>query len=120
MPPILPVHLEHRNATFLFGGDISVGDVNHDGYVDMAISGVDELGIYQTSIYKNRGDETFEQTVLNAALAKKLLIADLNKDGKADLFFSGTTQDNQNKLTIGALKNELINSIDFIVRLYSI
>lgn len=84
----------------LYNGATSVGDVDHNGYPDFAISGIDENGSYQTVIYQNKVNSTFEKTTLSTGLANNLLIADLDKDGLADVFFSGIDEHSQTKAII--------------------
>ena len=77
-----------------FGGnEINVGDINHDGFSDFILSGKTATGITETRIYLNTKSGGFElYETLNNWQAHELLIADLDKNGLADIFFAGINE----------------------------
>jgi|GEM_PF-3472544 len=80
---------------------LNIGDINHDGRSDVIISGVDETGNMITNLFTNRGDGEFElYQTLNNYQANELLIADLDKNGLADIFFAGLNESGENTTVI--------------------
>jgi hypothetical protein len=78
---------EGRNEGFVSHG-AAVADVDGDGRLDLAASGVD-----QNYLYLNRGDGTFrdvseESLVEFAPIGSGVLFLDFDNDGDADLFFA--------------------------------
>jgi hypothetical protein len=71
---------------------IAVGDVDNDGWVDIALSGMQNSGPL-TAIYRNQGDNTFTniEAGLTAAYSGGLILGDFDNDGDLDLFVSGYT-----------------------------
>ncbi len=70
------------------------GDVNHDGRLDLALSGETTGGALVTKLYRNDGNSTF--TEIDASLigvrAGALAWGDYNNDGALDLLMAGDTQ----------------------------
>ncbi|MEM1135650.1 MAG: gliding motility-associated C-terminal domain-containing protein [Bacteroidota bacterium] len=85
-----------------FGGkQISIGDINHDGNPEFGLSGTDADGVFQTNLYLNQGEGNFAlYQQLNNYLSEALLIADLDKDGFADIYFSGKDAQDQTQTVI--------------------
>jgi hypothetical protein len=71
---------------------LALGDIDNDGYVDIALSGMSASGP-SAAIYRNNGDLTF--TDINAGLPRVytggLAFGDFDNDGDLDLFVSGYT-----------------------------
>ncbi|UZR96570.1 FG-GAP-like repeat-containing protein [Chondrinema litorale] len=85
-----------------FGGsEINVGDINHDGFSDIILSGKTATRITETRIYLNTNSGSYElYETLNNWQAHELLIADLDKDGLADIFFAGIDENDEHKTAI--------------------
>jgi hypothetical protein len=74
-----------------FGGGVAVIDYNSDGYEDLFIAG----GEGHNSFYRNNGDGTFTDIIqtagfheLDTMVTQGVVSADVNKDGKTDLFIT--------------------------------
>lgn len=70
----------------------AVGDFDHDGYVDIAVSGMiaeGDNGKVFTALYRNNGDGTFTQFATFKPVLGNVHFADLNNDGWLDLVFDG-------------------------------
>lgn len=77
-------------STTLAASELNIGDLNHDGYSDITISGMDDQGNATTQLFFNKRYGNFEfYETLNNWQAEKLLVADLDKNGLADIFFAG-------------------------------
>lgn len=78
----------HREQVLPFGGELSLGDVDDDGDVDLLVSGAADNGGSRLRLAVNRGDGTFvegmpplgDATVVNAGLV------DIDGDGRMDLW----------------------------------
>ncbi len=84
---VFPATGEGRNQGFVAHG-AAVADVNGDGLLDLAASGVD-----RNYLYLNRGDGTFEEAgassmVKFAPIGTGVLFLDFDNDGDSDLFFA--------------------------------
>ncbi len=80
---------------FTLNGVMAVGDYDNDGRLDLAITGISEAGLYQTSIYHNDGGGNFSLAYTNVSGANQstLVWVDLDNDGRLDLVVSGTAGD---------------------------
>ncbi|MEI9976363.1 MAG: VCBS repeat-containing protein [Ignavibacteriota bacterium] len=67
-----------------------VGDFNHDGKPDLAVTGSADNGAGSVEILLNNGDATFHPAaVINVGeAASRIAAADFNRDGKLDLAVS--------------------------------
>ena len=79
---------EGRNEGFLYHG-VAVADIDLDGILDVATTGVDA-----NKLYRGRGDGTFEDIseaslVGFAPVGAGALFLDFDNDGDSDLFFAG-------------------------------
>ena len=78
-------------------GDIDAVDIDHDGDLDISMSGVDSVSNFATrvhslsgKVYKNEGSFNFTE-LLDIPGARILRFADLNGDLKPDIISNGTT-----------------------------
>ena len=72
-------------------GGLEIGDLNHDGFFDMAISGKDSTGLFVNAAFQNH-DTTFVMTKKFSPIdSASVRIADFTSDGKADIAFFGKT-----------------------------
>lgn len=74
-----------------FGGGVAVLDFNEDGYEDLFVAG----GAGKNALYKNNGDATFTNIIeiagfaeLDTMVSQGVTCADVNKDGKVDIFIT--------------------------------
>lgn len=72
-----------------FGGGVAVIDFNDDGNEDLFVAG----GAGKNALYKNNGDATFTNIIkdagfveLDTMVTQGVICADVNKDGKVDIF----------------------------------
>jgi hypothetical protein len=75
----------------LSAGSVDIADYNNDGWKDIAVTGMDNLGVEQAYIYKNTGGFSFMD--INAALYGihfgEIKWGDMNNDGLKDLLING-------------------------------
>lgn len=74
----------------------AVGDFDHDGYVDIAVTGFTTDGSKETrcsALYRNNGDGTFSLAETFAPVSGNVHAADFNNDGWLDLAFDGEQYD---------------------------
>ncbi|MES2732877.1 MAG: VCBS repeat-containing protein [Bacteroidota bacterium] len=69
---------------------LSLADFNNDMYMDVLLTGTNLLGKPMTKLYANQAGATFKEMPdsLPALLKGKVLLADLNSDGKKDIFIN--------------------------------
>ena len=81
--------------TALSDGDAVALDYDLDGLPDLITCGIDASGNFQTLLYRNTGDFTFEEQPggLPAIAFGALAVADYNEDGYPDLFLTGLDAD---------------------------
>ncbi len=75
-------------------GRIETGDLNHDGFFDILVSGKNASGIWVTQAFMNNKTSFILGQTFRGLKNAEMKIADLDSDGKADLSFLG--QDNLN------------------------
>ncbi len=75
---------------------LTVGDVNADGKIDIAVQGKLQDGTPTTRVYKNRGNFWFEdaQTQLPGVYNGSIAFADYDDDGRLDLVSTGVLASN--------------------------
>jgi VCBS repeat-containing protein len=89
----------NQNFTKYIGGDIEFVDVDQDGWLDVAVTGISPQG-RKSELYMNRNGEFFE---LNTAYNVEGLSqsdmewADLDDDSDQDLIITGIDDNNQNQ-----------------------
>lgn len=97
------------NVPIAWGAQVFVGDVNGDGYADLVL--VNPEGPerrYTLYVALGRGDGTFQPplapwpTEMQASVASRWLLGDLNGDGRADLVFVGPDADDGDPLAPNA------------------
>ena len=78
-----------------WSGQISVSDVNNDGYPDIGVTGALCCGDALTMVYLNMGDGTF--TELSSPLpdmsSSQICFGDFDNDGDIDILLSGSCHD---------------------------
>ena len=72
-------------------------DFDNDGWLDIAITGVDNNGIKQAGIYQNNQDGTFSSLGVGLAPVTEgsLSVGDINNDGLPDLLLTGSGISNE-------------------------
>jgi gliding motility-associated-like protein len=70
-------------------GTAGTGDINHDGWFDIVISGRDKNNSIKTIRYLNSEGSFNKLDSIEDVIADELLIADFNSDGQADFHLSG-------------------------------
>jgi len=101
-----------QNLTKGYRGALSLGDINNDGKLDLALNGETESSL-TSKVYINNGTSFVEsqqwQNNLTALRKSSLVFGDMDNDGNLDLILSG--QDNSfSKLT----KVYINNRTDFV------
>jgi hypothetical protein len=75
-------------------GYVQSADFNHDGYIDLLITGYSSNTTKQTAIIKNNGNNTFTPilgtTLLDISDSKSIWV-DYNNDGNLDIFLIGSS-----------------------------
>jgi gliding motility-associated-like protein len=81
-------------------GELSTGDINHDGLFDLIIAGKDASGALKTLFFENKG-QSFNASSFGFSTATmgldsaQYLVADFNSDGHADVSFFGKDSNGQ-------------------------
>jgi enediyne biosynthesis protein E4 len=86
----------------IFGGGAAALDYNDDGWEDVFITG----GAGKDALYKNNGDGTFTNVIdeagfdgLNNSITQGVVCADVNRDGKVDVFITTIAKIDGDKFT---------------------
>jgi VCBS repeat-containing protein len=113
-----------QNFTLFIGGDIEFVDVNQDGWLDVAVSGVSPQG-RKSELYINRNDGQFFELNTNYSVEgvsqADMEWADLDNDSDPDLILSGIDDQNvfrtfyyTNIGDFNFIKEKLFNETGFI------
>jgi len=82
-----------NNLIGVYGGQISLGDINNDGKLDLVLTGDSGSSNKNSKIYINNGTSLLEDANWEQNLAilseSTVLFGDYNNDGKLDLVFTG-------------------------------
>ncbi|MEQ8926945.1 MAG: FG-GAP-like repeat-containing protein [Fulvivirga sp.] len=72
-------------------GSVSIIDINNDGESDVVIHGIDDDGNYNTHLFANNGDNTFDEVThaINGRIYGAVAIGDYNNDGDNDVLATG-------------------------------
>ncbi len=105
--PVVNFHLNNRDNTFTEQGNLGVmpvdfsdlawGDVNNDGWLDLAIAGEDANGIPRTRVYLNDQQGGFTNLPISGLLGltqASVAWGDFNADGWLDLAIAGRSGGN--------------------------
>ena len=84
-------------------GELALSDINNDGYLDIAITGIETINYtFITQIYKNNGDTTFSELTGAGTFPGmnfgRIKFADYNNDGYQDFVLSGFGDDFYTKI----------------------
>jgi hypothetical protein len=91
LPDLMGLNQDVLNQT----GDMSWGDYNNDGFLDILISGqnTNYSGSGTTSLYKNNGDETFSEVSIEGVFPTESDVSiewgDFDSDGDLDILQTG-------------------------------
>ncbi|MDA9213144.1 Ig-like domain-containing protein [Flavobacteriaceae bacterium] len=88
-----------QNFTKFIGGDIEFVDVDQDGWLDVAVTGVSPQG-RKSELYMNRNGEFFELNtdyVVEGLSQSDMEWADLDDDSDQDLIITGIDSNNQTR-----------------------
>ena len=89
----------NQNFTKYIGGDIEFVDVDQDGWLDVAVTGISPQG-RKSELYMNRSGEFFElntEYVVEGLSQSDMEWADLDDDSDQDLIITGIDDNNQNQ-----------------------
>jgi hypothetical protein len=89
----------NQNFTKYIGGDIEFVDVDQDGWLDVAVTGISPQG-RKSELYMNRNGEFFELNtdyVVEGLSQSDMEWADLDDDSDQDLIITGIDDNNQNQ-----------------------
>jgi hypothetical protein len=89
----------NQNFTKYIGGDIEFVDVDQDGWLDVAVTGISPQG-RKSELYMNRNGEFFELNTsynVEGLSQSDMEWADLDDDSDQDLIITGLDDNNQNQ-----------------------
>ncbi len=109
---VTDVYLNNNDGTFsalnlglspTYLGEAAFSDINNDGYVDIAITGIETDNFeFITKIYKNNGDTTFSELIGAGTFPGmnfgRIKFADYNNDAFQDFVLSGFGDDYYTKI----------------------
>jgi hypothetical protein len=86
-------YTEDRYALGVMANQITLADIDNNGYVDMLVS---IKGSKIVSVLLNKGDGTYETkgTYTTGVSPSPVIVSDVDKDGFVDMFVSNTYDDN--------------------------
>ncbi len=76
-------------------GIVEAGDLNHDGFFDIVVSGKNSTGTFVTGAFQNNVGKFTVDNIFSGLDSCSLRIADFTSDGKADIAFSGKINNTQ-------------------------
>ena len=81
-------------------GSVAWGDYNNDGYLDILLTGYNSISGYFSKIYRNKGDNTFEETgiTLSEGSGSSVAWGDYDNDGNLDILLTGYSSGSFSKI----------------------
>jgi gliding motility-associated-like protein len=85
------LYFKSSSPSLIANGKTSVGDLNHDGYLDIFLTGVNASGQNVSIRYLNNNQSFIAKDTLTPLSQGETFLGDFNSDGKCDIQILGKT-----------------------------